>query len=381
MTRVFGWVVVVAACGGGKEAVEGNARIVHGPKGATSPLRATPPLPAVNGRWAITPTSATLTLNSITFTDTEGQPAQAQFENCAPTYVAADAALTKLLDCPFAVPVGEYRGITIEVSTTFALTIDDATNGIYTDPNGASKIVSTPPAGGAQPISLTVPGPGGTGDELAQAAFFSNLLVVEEGTPIEIDLLVDMVHTVAVDIAGGAGTVDLALPVLPATIVPTTTRAGRAAFYSTQGTAANLRLPDISSSGLWGGGRLFFSSGTQPAFLDSLVGGGGILGPGQIYPVDHEAIESVPGVTGKPGGFLGVDSTNTLCWAEPALDATWSGISRICRMALVSSVGQTTSIECQSTSTAPRPTSGATYASGCPALTPNMSFPVTLVAQ
>jgi hypothetical protein len=44
-------------------------------------------------------------------------------------------------------------------------------------------------------------------------------------------------------------------------------------------------------------------------------------------------------------------------------------------------VGETTAIECKHQTTAPAPTSGNTYESGCPAFTPDETTQVTLVAK
>jgi hypothetical protein len=61
-------------------------------------------------------------------------------------------------------------------------------------------------------------------------------------------------------------------------------------------------------------------------------------------------------------------------------DTTYATYTRVCRMAIVTA-GNSTTIECQTGSTAPAPTSGDTYASGCPAITPNETLNVTLIAQ
>jgi len=47
----------------------------------------------------------------------------------------------------------------------------------------------------------------------------------------------------------------------------------------------------------------------------------------------------------------------------------------------VTTVGQTTTLRCQQMTTVPPPLSGDTYASGCPAITPDEQRTLTLVAN
>jgi hypothetical protein len=50
-------------------------------------------------------------------------------------------------------------------------------------------------------------------------------------------------------------------------------------------------------------------------------------------------------------------------------------------MQTVTTIGGTTTLRCQTVTTAPAPTSGDTYASGCPTITPTSSVVLTLVAK
>ena len=82
----------------------------------------------------------------------------------------------------------------------------------------------------------------------------------------------------------------------------------------------------------------------------------------------------------RAGGYLGVDAAGTICWATP-VDATYAQYREICEMQTVTTIGGTTTLRCQTVTTAPAPTSGDTYASGCPTITPTSSVVLTLVAK
>jgi hypothetical protein len=129
-------------------------------------------------------------------------------------------------------------------------------------------------------------------------------------------------------------------------------------------------------------------NGGQPSYLIiSYAGAKGVpqgcfdgAGPKATYAADAAKFMVTQGGQ-RPGGWLGRDASGTICWIL-ATDSTYTRSSAYLTMAEVNAIGGTTSLTCENTSTAPRPTSGDTYASGCPAVTvapdPNM---FTLVAQ
>ena len=120
-----------------------------------------------------------------------------------------------------------------------------------------------------------------------------------------------------------------------------------------------MQVGPVGSSGLWSGARVFYAEAGQPTFAWH-------IGSAQVSNVDPSQ-PPWSSLMFKPGGYLGIDSTNTMCWAA-ATDTTWATYNKLCRMALPTS-GVSTTIECQNTASPPRPTSGNTYSTGCPAIT------------
>jgi hypothetical protein len=371
--------------GGGSGMVTGHARILHGPSTVMHSARRIPPNPqATDGHWALSPDETKVDVVSLTFQgDQPGVVQQATLTNCTPTYVRDQAALTPVLDCPFQIPAGTYVGMGIGVSTTFQVLLSDAVNGFFTDPNATTKLSSTAPTGGAQFVSVTVPGPGGSGNVLSQQTYFTHPIAVtptgsvggDDGgtTPgITVDLIEDMVHTVFANVSGGVASFDTSLPFPPVQMMASIEGAGRVAFYSESATAGSALMAgptDDESTSV----RLFYDGSGAASYLFHPT-----VGPSQAW--NANPANSPVTSTFRAGGYLGIDATGTLCWAIPQ-DYTYAQYAGICEMKLVSTTGATTTVNCQTTSNVPAPTAGDTYASGCPAITPTTSTALTLVAQ
>lgn len=387
LTLCVGSLAVAAiACGGKKSGgnnptptpsasptglVQAHAKILHGPSttGASfAPAQSF--APPANGHWVISPDGAKLTIVNITFTSTSGNVQSADLTGCTPTYFSSSAALSQLADCPFSIAPGTYDGISIGISTTAELFVNDSINGFYTTTSAATSVSTTPPAGGAQFVKMVVQGPGGMGNVLTSGSFFPTSFTVDSSGAPSFDIIVDMIHTVGFDVSGASVTIVTNVPVPPASLVaslPGVT--GRYQFYSGLGTAKNALAPgptDNDSTGV----RMFFAAPPQPTYIFHPG-----VGPSQAYSVDPRG-----GSGPRAGGWLGADSTGKACWAVPT-DYTWSTYSAICEMVIVTNNGATTSVRCQNTTTPPPPTSGSTYASGCPAITPDSTANVTLVAH
>jgi hypothetical protein len=374
--------------GGGGGMVSGHARILHGP---STVMHARPfggrhaPAPqAADGRWALSPDQAKVTVVSLSFQSaTAGVVQQVMLSNCKPTYVRDQASLTQVLDCPFQIPPDTYVSMGIGVSTTFDVLVDDAVNGFYTDPNTATKLATAPPTGGAQFVSLTVAGPGGAGNVLNQATYFAHPVVVtasgsvggDDGgitTGVTVDIVEDMIHTLFANVSGGVATFDTSLPLPAVQMMASIEGAGSVAFYTDSGSAGNATLggpTDDDSNSV----RLFYD-GTGAASYEFHP----VLGPSQAW--NANPANSPQSGTFRAGGYLGVDASGTLCWAIPQ-DYTYAQYNGICEMQVVTTLGATTTLRCQTTSTVPPPTTGDTYASGCPAITPTSTVTLTLVAH
>ncbi len=354
-----------------------HARILHGPSTVAAATRAGAPSAAAvpaDAHWALSPEQSRVTLTSLAFQGTDGNVATADLGGCMPTYVRDTAALTQILDCPFDLPPGTYVGVGIGVLTTFDVLVDDAANGFFTDPGSPTGLSATAPAGGAQFASFTVPGPGGQGDVLSAQTFFTSPLVVEAGTPVTVDVVEDMIHTVFANVSGGAASFDTSLPLPAVQLVPSVSGAGRVEFYSPTGTALDALMPGPTDDES-GSVRVFYASPPQPSYVFSPV-----PGPSQAWNVSPATSPVEPSSGFRAGGYLGLDSNGVLCWALP-VDYAYGQYAELCEMPVVSNVGETTTLSCQHLTSVPAPVSGDTYASGCPPITPDVQRTLTLVAH
>ena len=150
--------------------------------------------------------------------------------------------------------------------------------------------------------------------------------------------------------------------------------AGKVEFYSPTGTALDTLMPGPTDDES-GSVRVFYASPAEASYVFSPV-----VGPSQAWSVSPTTSPVNPGNGFRAGGYLGLDSGGTLCWALPA-DYTYASYVKLCEMPVVATVGQTTTLSCQHMTTVPAPVSGDTYASGCPTITPDEQRTLTLVAN
>jgi hypothetical protein len=152
-------------------------------------------------------------------------------------------------------------------------------------------------------------------------------------------------------------------------VVASTSGSGKATFYSPTGTAGNYNAMTRTGDDT-GSTRFYYPTPTgQPGFVFFVT-----PGPGEAYPLDA--------AKALVGGYLGRDSTGTLCWANAAQDASWAHYSQYCAMHEAVALGEMTTLTCKHADPAPLPTSGDTYASGCPPMVaPDFTEQLMLVAQ
>jgi len=362
--------------------VMATARFVKGPTGgsAFAPGFAQS---APDGRWTLTPDSMRAEIFKLELFPVGGGGVPQGFGDmvgCNPVVDASDATLSEVLTCDVLIPVGSYAGFGFQFSTTFDLLVNDATNGIFTDSAAAGGLSSVAPGGGAETVSYTIPGFGDPPALGLQQFFGEPWVVSSEGTAANLTLTVisDTVHTVYSNFSGGAGTIDDTGSNPGMLLVPSPGGAGRIELYSADtSSAANATLPSPTSQDL-GSVRLYFANPALPAQPSYVFFTSG-AGPAGSWSADPASAPDT-GNDSRAGGYLGVDGTGTACWATPT-DYTWATYSHVCRMALVATAGGTTVVECDQTTTAPVPVSGSTYASGCPAITPDFSYNLTLIAK
>jgi len=368
MSRTWLPLVILSACGTN---VTGTAHIARGASKQSSP-RTIGTAAATNGHWFLSPNAGTVTITSLRFNGPDGSES-VDLSDCTPTYQRDSAELSSILDCPFEIGTGTYTTMSISVAAAAQVLIDDPTSGLFTDPSAPSGLVTTAPAGGAKPVTITVASGGDQGNEIQTA--FAEPLVVTDGEPVTITILEDMIHTVFANVTGGSATFDVSLPLPPVSLLGTagTVSSGSVEYYSPVGTADSWTNGMFNTGNETGSARVFFANG-KPLFVWHVT-----LGNSEAWAADPAA-----GSGSRAGGYLGLDANGTLCWAQTSSDdLNWSpnGYSRVCRLQRAASVGATSSIECQTTSTAPAPMSGATYASGCPQIMADEILPVTLVAK
>jgi hypothetical protein len=333
-----------------------------------------------DGHWFLSPDEVQVTVKRIELVDTSGHSTQVQFDSCAPTFHGNAAELSSVLDCPFTLTqAGTFIGVNLTVDATAKVLIDDATNGIFTDPSSPTGLSRTAPTGGAQLVSMTA---SQSTDGLTSELLLSQPLVVTDqeadaGVAPTITVLADTIHTVFANISGSSATFDTSLPQPPVALVATAdaidSGQGSVEYYAPSGTAGNVTMPLASTGNETGSLRVFYTAPNQPALVWHVV-----PGPSEAWAASPASSAGTGSF--KTGGYLGLDSTGTLCWALPT-DFSYQTYSRLCRMQVPAAVGDTTTIECQSMSAVPAPVSGDTYASGCPSITPDSSTTVTLVAR
>lgn len=368
------------------DTLPGAASILHGPSAPTA-FAATgedvgPWLfgGTADGTWDVSPNQGRATLLALNFFGEEpGTSYEAPLTNCEFTWTRDGGSLTELLTCPFEVRVGTYIGMGVGVSTTFEVLIDDSTNGLFTDPSSATLLSAAPPAGGADFVDFVVPGPGGSGDRLDFQTYFTEPLVVGSGeqTSVTVNLVVDMTHTMQIDVIAGAPEFPTDFIPVPMFLFMTPGAVSKAAYYTGLGTAENVLEPGPPNTM-----RFFYSEPDVPAFVWS---GGATAGcqdgtmASNAWNID--AATAPVGPNGPvAGGWLGLDSSGTLCWALP-YNTGWSSYGAVFTMPEALVVGSSSQMSCQFGGSIPPPTSGENYSSGCPTINVTGSASLTLVAD
>ncbi len=389
----------LAACsGGGSAKVTGRVHFIHGAGTAAPGAALSAVLPrsaalATGGRWDLSPDQAKVIVSAITLLSADGTHDQrAVLTDCAPTYSRSQVSGVELLNCAFELPAGTYQGVALELQPTAQVLFNDSVNGFYSDPSAAGMISTTAPAGGAAFVNYTP----STGSALNNGVFTLSGRFIEsfvlgsasggtlpDGGPVlataDVYVTTDLVHTMFGFVNGsGQLTLDGSLPIPPVFVRAAIGGAPTEVFYTATGSAGNVFECPSSSTGVPctnddnSSVRILYGpSSQQPIEL---------FGPtyGQVYPGDP-AKGAVQPDGCRLGGYLGFDGTN-VCWAMPA-DCRFLSYTKVCAMTPVSTLGGTTTIRCQHLSNAPPPTSGSSYSSGCPALTPDETTTVTFVAR
>jgi hypothetical protein len=332
-----------------------------------------------SGLWAISPDQARITINSISFIQADGSTSSdaSLGGTCVVSYTRSTASLTKLLDCPFVIDPGTYVALDVGIKNSFDVLIDDAVNGIFTDPSSSTKLSSTRPAGGPQLVNYSVTLSADLNGELHQRINLAAPVTIDSGVALPaVSLVADMIHTVFVTVSAGSMSFFTDLPIPGVFVIPSLDGAGRVEYYTASATALNALMPGPSDNDSHSV-RVFYASPPQPAYIISPV-----VGPSSAQAVNpaKSPVESDLGF--RSGGYAGLDANGVLCWALPTT-FSYQSYAYLKRMQSVSTIGSSTAVQTLNLNggTVTPPISGDTYASGCPSFTPSSQFTVVLVAK
>jgi hypothetical protein len=380
--------IVVAGCTEPKAKVALTAHVLKGSTpGAVGTMpgslasrgasRATVP---TTGLWAISPDQAKITISSIAFIKadgTSGASGTGALTDCVVSYSRSTASLTKLLDCPFVTAPGTFVGVEIGVANSFDVLIDDQVNNIYTDPSSSTKLSTTRPTAGPGMVNFSVNIDASLNGVFSQRVYFPAPITVDSGGTLPaVSLVADMIHTVWIMSNAGALSFYAGFPQPAVQVIPSLSGAGRIEYYTSTGTALNAYMgtgTDNDTKSV----RVFYATPPQPWMIISPI-----LGPSSAQAT-NPAKTPVSSDNGfRSGGYAGLDQNGFLCWALPTT-FTYQAYHVLRRMQTVSTIGSATIVQTQDLGggQAPVPTSGDTYASGCPAFTPTDQFTVYLVAK
>lgn len=361
-----GAVVLLTVFLGACQRVPAVAQVLNGVT-PNSALRSAPgPLPLLSdGEWAVSPDQIEVPFQEIRFVRENGNEHRIDLTGCVATYDRSAPTLSERLDCDFEVPAGTYTGLGIDFEPPLRVLIDDAENGLYTDGSGLTR---TPPPGGAAFSTLDVAESGG------RIQLGEPLVIGDD--PVEIKVVMTAIHTVRVQVDGAnatfAGGVGVQLFVTPDAV-------GAASFYTAASTAETIHP---SAEGGPTELFLFYEDAATPSYT--------FLFPGD----DHrpcigentrmEAFNTSPGELNREGqtmgGYLGLDDTGTICFALPENPA-YTEYQAIFRMPEVTELGESTTLSCEVSSTAPAPVSGPNWSSGCPEIAPTAQGALRLAAR
>ena len=361
---------------------------------AASPVAASPGIfpapesaPASDGKWVVTPDQVKVTFTAITFDRPSGGET-VTVGNCEVTFNFATASLSQALTCSIEVPAGTHDKIGFIAEETTQVLIDDATNGIYTDPNSATLLSTTVPAGGAQfvPLTNSLADPDGT---FGGSFFLANSVEFSEGDNININIIGDLTHAVFVEVNNGTATFDVGLWAVQQAgirVFVSLNDLGKINYYSGSATGLTYRKEAIFSNNESSVDiRIYYVADNQPTFLflesgnvgSESCGGGSV--PSQASAADASTSPADASGT-RAGGYLGLDSNGVLGWARPQTLA-WDVYVAIFAMNEAQSLGDTSTMQCQDTSTDPAP-AGGSFSSGAPNITsPDAQVTLTLVAN
>lgn len=328
-----------------------------------------------DGNWLLSPDQMILTLTRIDLTtDSDSTSVTLSDSTCTITYDRSQVGLAELVDCPFTVAPGTYTSIILYFDATYQVLIDDSTNGFWTTPSGITT--GDAPAAGAEYLSVTTTS---SGETFGNTSYLASPLTVAEGDTVTVSIVISGLQFFRVNVSGGTvslGDDTSSDPFRPDMTASVTAPASLGFYVAPEiGTALSYNNSSSGASEIISVST-YYSSATTPTVLvlglkgtPSTCGSFGISGAINGPPNDNTL-----------GGYLGLDADGVLGWALPT-DNTWTTYAAEFSMSQLTTLGETTQLNCRNISMDPAP-SGNTFASGAPAITfPDYSTDMMLVAQ
>jgi hypothetical protein len=360
--RVMALAAVAAmtgSCTDPQSQVQGRAKFFSGATPAAAGITAGPVTDAAavvpqNGTWKLSPDKVTMTLTGISMRTADGPGSNGAAGECTVTYEKSKPGLTQLADCAFTTEPGEFSGLNLEFNGTVQILVNDATHGFYSTPTG---IVTTAPAGGAQPWTFPIPGAGGGSFQPSPIVFPKPLVVTDSGT-LTLSIVLGALQFFDVTVANGAVTIPSGSPNVPGMIAAVGAVA-KTEFYSRQG----IGTADSYCA--------YFCAGTSPTGITSValyyadattpvIGAMGNNGIGSNCPTGGFS------TIGAVKSYMGLDASGNVSWAM-GTDLSYTAYAAELQMARVSTIGGTTTLYCKGISADPAP-AGGSFASGAPGI-------------
>lgn len=327
------------------------------------------PGPPIAGEWSVTPDRVEIVLREVRFVPERGMAHTARLDGCVATWDRSAPTLSPLLDCALDVPHGTYVAIVLKTEDRATVWLDDPEAGLFTDGLG---VVTEPPAGGAAPSVI---------EDLIQDGMWTDLptpWIVDDTTDTALSVVVSGQHTVTVQVAGSAATwarsFGAMLFLSPGTVA-------KATYYSAAGTTSTLHP---QSHGFPNELVLFYEDDATPSYAFVKAGAASAACRTPQERGWFGAWNAAPGPLNAEGqttgGYLGRDASGTICFATPwtpdfaTYDSFWWFPEATAR-------GEVVPFSCAKADAVPAPTSGDTWASGCPAFDADATFSATLVAD
>lgn len=333
-----------------------------------------------DGTWFLSPNKIILTVNRLSLgqvdpggaslVDEQSSSSQTPV-NCTVTYDRALAGLTSLDACIFSASLGTYTTVSASFDSTWQVLIDDPVNGFYST---AAGIVTSPPDGGAQLLSLT------TKTITERLSVLSKPFTLVKDAPVPLNMVVNGIQMLEVHVSSGTATIgspnppfqyDPGLPDVVASVdAPAKLQYYSSTLINTAGSyfvGSNLNHQITAAT-------VFYTSSTTIERIGLLA-----LNQNSMGPSNCQWSNQGGGAATSEAGYPGLDSDDVLGWATGvAGNGGFTPYTMEFAMKRVMSIGETTSVYCKAISADPAPASG-TFSSGAPDIMTDENKAATLV--